>query len=131
MIAALFVSLSMQYGLPSGLLSSLCFVESKHRTSAVHYDDNGEDSIGICQVKYSTAKYLGYEGSYNDLYKPENNIKYAAIYLDKQIKRYGSVKRGVIAYNRGNAKHLTSSEYQRRVFKEWRKECRSSKKAKK
>lgn len=127
MVSALFLTISLSYGLPPGLLSSLCWVESRHNVSAVHYDDNGEDSIGICQVKYSTAQGLGYEGSYNDLYKPENNIKYAAAFLSKQIKRYHSTKRGVVAYNRGNARHLTSSKYQVKVYKEWKHE--TSKKA--
>jgi soluble lytic murein transglycosylase-like protein len=130
-IATLFVTFSLQYGLPPKLLSSLCYVESKHNINAINYDDNGEDSIGICQVKWSTAKSLGYEGSYHDLYDPHNNIKYAAMFLAKQIKRYRNVNRGVIAYNRGNAKNLTSSRYQIKVIKEWRRECKKHRSLKK
>lgn len=52
---------------------------------------------------------------------PRNNVKYAGLYLKYQLNRYhGDVARAVVAYNRGNARHLTSSRYQVRVFKEWR-----------
>jgi len=122
MIQLLFVYFTAQYGLPEGLLSSLCYVESRHVASAIHKNDGGEDSIGICQIKYSTAKQLGYRGSKKELYLPENNIKYAALYLKKQIKRYKSINRGVIAYNRGNSRLLTTSKYQVKVYKIWHKE---------
>lgn len=128
-MALLFVLFSNQYGLPPELLSSLCFVESRHKISAIHHDDGGSESLGLCQIKLNTAKSLGFRGTPNQLMEPKYNIKYAAKYLSHQIKRYDSVKKGVIAYNRGNAKNLTSSRYQVKVFKEWRSEC--SKKAKK
>lgn len=122
MVTSLFLTISLQYGLPLGLLDSLCYVESKHKINAIHHDDGGSDSIGICQIKYSTAKSLGFKGSVKDLYKPQNNIKFAALYLRKQINRYNNVKRGVIAYNRGNAKLLTSSKYQVKVYTRWSKD---------
>lgn len=71
----------------------------------------------------STAKQMGFKGSKKELMDPATNMTYAALYLKYQIKRYHSTKRGVIAYNRGNAKHLTASNYQIKVFKEWRREC--------
>jgi len=119
MISALFVALSLQYGLPSGLLSSLCYVESKYKVEAVHHDDGGEDSIGICQIKYSTAKALGFKSTRTALFDPKTNIKYAAIYLKHQISRYNSIQRGVIAYNRGNARSIRTSKYQQKVFRRW------------
>lgn len=120
-LSVLFLTMSIKYGLPPDLLSSLCWVESRHNISAVHHDDGGSDSLGICQIKHSTAEELGFKGTPKQLMEPRYNIKYAAIYLSKQIKRYNSIERGVIAYNRGNAKDLTTSRYQRRVFRKWRK----------
>lgn len=125
MLTTLFISFSIQYGLPANLLSSLCYVESKHKISAIHRDDGGSSSLGVCQIKLSTAKGLGFKGSAKDLMRPDTNISYAAKYLSKQIHRYNSVRLGVIAYNRGNAKHLTTSKYQRKVFKEWRGKCQN------
>jgi soluble lytic murein transglycosylase-like protein len=122
-MALLFVLFSNQYGLPPELLSSLCFVESKHKISAIHHDDGGSESLGLCQIKFNTAKSLGFRGTPNQLMEPKYNIKYAAKYLSNQIKRYDSVKRGVIAYNRGNAGGLTSSKYQIKVYKRWRYAC--------
>lgn len=119
MITALFITMSIKYQIPYGLLDSLCWVESNHEITAIHHDDGGEDSLGICQIKYSTAKEMGFKGTRKQLMEPNYNIKYSAKYLRYQIDRYRSVKRAVIAYNRGNAKNLTTSKYQRKVYKKW------------
>lgn len=107
-------------GLPNNLLHSICYVESRYKVNAVHKDDGNGDSLGVCQVKLTTAKSLGFKGTEKQLMEPKYNIKYAAKYLSHQIKRYSSIKKGVIAYNRGNAKYLTSSKYQVKVYKQWR-----------
>lgn len=113
------MSVSIQYQLPNGLLSSLCYVESNHK-NVISYNDGKTNSYGICQIKYETAKHLGFKGTELDLMKPENNIKYAGKYLKHQLTRYnGDVKKAVIAYNRGNAKDLTSTKYQIKVFNRW------------
>jgi len=98
----LFVSATSTFNLPQGLLSALCFVESSHRVEAMHKDDGGSNSIGVCQIKYTTAKELGFKGTSKDLRKPEVNIYYAAKYLAKQIKKYHSVDKGIVAYNLGH-----------------------------
>lgn len=111
----------MQYNLPPNLLSSLCWVESKHNVYAHHVNDGGSDSFGICQIKYNTAKHMGFKGTKQQLMEPINNINYAAAYLSYQLVRYNNnPKKAVIAYNRGHAKKLTKTNYQVRVFKHWR-----------
>lgn len=119
-LTLLFLTMSSQYHLPPGLLSALCYVESKHNVSAVHHDDGNSDSLGVCQIKYETAKWLGFKGTKKQLMEPKYNVKYAAKYLSYQLNRYRNVNRAVIAYNIGNAKGLTNTKYQARVFKEWR-----------
>jgi soluble lytic murein transglycosylase-like protein len=120
-LTALFMTMSLQYGLPPKLLSSICYIESTHNVHAVHHDDGGADSLGVCQIKLATAKGLGFKGTAKQLMDPKLNIKYAAKYLSHQIKRYnGSIEKAVIAYNKGNAKGLTTSKYQRKIFKQWR-----------
>lgn len=119
-LSAIFITMTLHFNLPPELLSSLCYVESTHSPTAIHHDDKGSDSIGLCQIKYKTAKSLGYAGTPEQLLEPATNAYFSAMYLQKQIKRYhGNVTKGVIAYNKGNAKNLTSSKYQRKVFNIW------------
>jgi len=116
----LFMMASAQNNLPQGLLSSLCYIESGHNVKAFHRHDGKGNSVGICQIKLATAKMLGFKGTEKQLMEPQNNIEYAAKYLAKQIERYHNINRGVIAYNMGNAKNLTTSQYQVKVFKHWK-----------
>jgi soluble lytic murein transglycosylase-like protein len=119
-IVLLFILTSIKYNLPPGLLKSLCYVESKHNIASVSINDGGSDSIGICQVKLKTAKWLGFEGNEKELLKPEYNIEYAGKYLKYQIDRYDSTHKGIIAYNRGNSKGLTSTTYLDKVINQWK-----------
>ncbi len=113
--------MSAQNHLPANLLNSLCWVESKHNIAAIHHDDGNSDSVGICQIKLATAKSLGFIGTQKQLMGAKINIKYAAKFLAYQIKRYnGNVTKGIIAYNRGNAKGLTATKYSDKVLKQWK-----------
>lgn len=119
-LTALLLTTSVQFGLPSGLLDSVCWVESGHNPTAIHKHDGDSDSIGLCQIKYKTAKWLGFKGREKDLYNPKINAYYAAKYLQYQIKRYnGNTKKAIIAYNIGNAKQLTNTAYSDKVIKHW------------
>lgn len=119
-IPALFILVSMQMNLPPDLLSSLCYVESKHDIAAVHVDDGATNSLGICQIKLETARELGFKGSEKQLMDPKTNIYYAGAYLAYQMNRYqGDMTKAVISYNLGHAKHLTNTSYQVKVFKQW------------
>lgn len=120
-LTALLTTISAQFGLPHGLLDSVCFIESGRNPAAIHYNDGNGHSIGLCQIKLKTAKWLGFRGTEKDLFKPEVNTYYAAKYLQYQITRYkGDTKKAIIAYNRGNASQLTSTKYSAKVFKHWR-----------
>lgn len=114
----LFSNLSAQYNLPPNLLDAVCYVESHHNVNAIHHDDGGEDSLGLCQVKLSTARFLGFTGTEKQLMKPEVNAKYAAKYIAYQLKRYNyNTEKAIISYNRGNAIGLTRTKYSLRVLK--------------
>jgi soluble lytic murein transglycosylase-like protein len=120
-LSLLFIMMSQAYNLPPSLLSSLCYVESRHYISAIHKDDGTTDSLGVCQVKYETAKWLGFNGTSEQLMNPKINVKYAAKYLSYQMKRYNyNITKAVIAYNIGSAKQLTSTKYSDKVLKQWR-----------
>jgi soluble lytic murein transglycosylase len=118
LLPALFLSLTTQYNLPPKLLDSVCYIESHYDVKAVHKDDGGENSLGVCQVKLSTAKFLGFKGSEAQLMRPEVNAKYAAKYIKYQLNRYeGNIEKAIISYNRGNAKGLTRTKYSLKVLK--------------
>lgn len=120
-ITALFIAASANYNLPPGLLSSLCYVESTHNVNAIHEDDGSTDSLGICQLKYATAQFLGFEGTEEQLMEPSENIYYAAAYLAHQLRRYnGDITKAIISYNRGSAGLLTRTEYSDKIIKQWR-----------
>lgn len=119
-LTLLFATTSAQFKLPENLLSSLCWVESKHKVDAIHKDDGTTNSVGICQIKLKTAKWMGFKGTEKQLMDPKTNIYYAAKYLAYQHSRYKSINKAIIAYNIGNAKNLTSTKYSTKVNTQWR-----------
>jgi soluble lytic murein transglycosylase-like protein len=122
-LTALFMSTTIQLNLPPNLLSSICYVETRHNINAIHYNDGGEDSLGICQIHYSTAVDMGFKGTPEQLMEPKNNILYAGKYLSHLLKRYNHThNRAIIAYNMGHAGSLTMTNYSVKVYKVWRKE---------
>lgn len=101
-LATLFLAATAAYHLPPGLLSALCWTESRGKVNAVHHDDGTEDSLGVCQVKPKTARYMGFTGTEKELMIPRINIKYSARYLKYQLIRYhGNVVKAIAAYNAG------------------------------
>lgn len=119
-LTALFIATSAQFNLPPGLLSSVCYVETRHNIQAMHYNDGVGNSVGVCQIKLRTAQWLGFKGTEQELLEPSTNIYYAGAYLAYQARRYGSINKAVIAYNYGHSKNLTTTEYQVKVFNKWR-----------
>lgn len=120
-LVLLFSSISATYNLPPNLLSSICYVESNHTPSAMHLKDGDSNSVGVCQIKLKTAKWLGFKGNEKQLLIPENNVKYAALYLKYLLKRYkGNMTKAIIAYNIGHAKNLTRTKYSDKVMNIWR-----------
>lgn len=109
----MFIAASTQFHLPPRLLSSLCRAESNHNVRAINKDDGDGDSIGICQIKLTTAKDMGFRGSEQELYDPKTNIFYAAKYLRRQIRTCGTIFGGVEAYNLGHCG--PNSRYLKRV----------------
>ena len=110
----------MQFNLPAGLIDSVCYVETKHDTTVINHNDGATDSLGICQVKLETAQWLGFTGTYEQLMEPKVNIYYAAKYLARNVKRYGSYEKAVIAYNKGHAGAEVTTAYSQKVFNQWR-----------
>lgn len=118
LLSTIFLAASLQYNLPPKLLDAVCYIESHYDVKAIHHDDGGEDSLGVCQVKLSTARFLGFTGTQKQLMKPQINAKYAAKYLRYQLTHYDdNTEKAIISYNRGNAKGLTRTKYSIKVLK--------------
>lgn len=121
LLTTILISTSAQFGLPSNLLTSICSVESSLNPAAIHRDDGGTDSIGLCQIKMRTAVWMGFRGTEAGLLNPYINSYYAAKYLKYQLLRYnGNAVSAIIAYNRGNSNGLQSTEYSDKVIAKWR-----------
>ncbi len=120
-LLTLFTAVSLQVALPQNLLSSLCYVESKHKVTAIAYNDGKTHSYGLCQIKLASAQQMGFKGTEKQLMKPEVNALYAGKFLAFQIKRYhGNVARGVTAYNKGRSTGDGNSIYYKKVMKQWK-----------
>jgi|ERR1035437_7371847 hypothetical protein len=108
------------FDLPPGLLDAVCYVETKHTENAIHLNDGGSPSLGICQIKLATARELGYKGSAEDLqYNTKVNAHYAAKYLSRNLRKYADINKSISAFNCG---HYTPKNirYVKRVNEAWR-----------
>ena len=85
-------------GIDYELARAIIYTESSFRVNA--HGRHGE--IGLMQIKPSTARGMGYRGTRNQLYLPENNIKYGMKYLKKaQDRGNGTVCGMILKYNAG------------------------------
>jgi soluble lytic murein transglycosylase-like protein len=130
------IFVASQAGLPGGMLQAVCGVESGLNPRAIHHDDGGSNSIGLCQIKLSTARWLGYQGTEEGLFDAELNASYAAKYLAYQMRRYGNnTHKAIAAYNAGRAAFcgtvVCNNIYVSRVEKLWRKPLESHRRPKK
>jgi soluble lytic murein transglycosylase-like protein len=88
------------YGLPEALAHAVVQVESNFRADAT----GAAGEIGLMQLKLSTARMMGYDGSAKALYDPETNIKYGMKYLAKAHELGGGSTCGtILRYNAGHA----------------------------
>lgn len=75
-IDALITKYASLYGIPESLLHRVVKRESTYNPRAFN-----RGHYGLMQIKYSTAKSMGYEGPAEGLFDAETNIKYAGKYL--------------------------------------------------
>lgn len=113
---ALFLYSATYHNVPVRVLRAVCWVESNHRFNIRSRPDgpDASPSHGGCQVKYNTAKMLGFKGSVKELRSPATNIHYAAKYLRYQMLRYRQLEKALTAYNRGSynkRKHRLYNNY--------------------
>ncbi len=105
------------------LLYAVCMTESSLRPHIINYNDGSGNSVGLCQIKVSTAHMFNKGVTQRALLDPYVNAYYAALYLDKQIKRYNKNSRcAVAAYNAGRCNKngkgkIRNTRYVNKVFR--------------
>ncbi len=64
------------YGVPENFIHRVAKRESTYNPKAFH-----KGNYGMMQIRYNTARGLGYKGKPEGLFDPETNLKYAVKYL--------------------------------------------------
>lgn len=75
-ISGLVNKYASMYNMPSELIHRVIRRESRYNPTAYH-----RGNYGLMQIRYNTAKSLGYDGKPEGLFDPETNLKYAIKYL--------------------------------------------------
>ena len=84
-------------GLPEALVHRVVIRESRYNPRAMNHG-----AIGLMQIKYATARAMGYTGSPAGLLDPETNLTYAVRYLAGAYRvAGGNADRAVSNYARG------------------------------
>lgn len=103
------------YGVPVALAHAVVRHESNFQPNV----RGRAGEIGLMQIKLSTARGLGYNGSAKELYDPATNIQYGMKYLAKAHQLGGGSTCGtILKYNAGHgAKRMnpTSAKYCEKV----------------
>ncbi|MBC2774885.1 transglycosylase SLT domain-containing protein [Rhizobium sp. AQ_MP] len=73
---ALIEKYSKLYEIPADLVHRVVHRESRYNPAAY-----SKGNYGLMQIRYNTAKAMGYDGPANGLFDAETNIKYAVKYL--------------------------------------------------
>ncbi|EJN04120.1 transglycosylase SLT domain-containing protein [Phyllobacterium sp. YR531] len=97
--SSIITSYASSYGVPIALAHAVVRVESNYRA-----DMTGRaGEVGLMQIKYSTAKGLGYTGSRQALYNPDTNIRWGMKYLAGAHKLGNGTTCGtILRYNAGH-----------------------------
>lgn len=100
-------------------LVAICQVESGGKSAAINHNDGGSASYGACQIKFATAKSMGYKGTVSRLWLDEDTNRYwAGRYLEYQYNRYsGDIVKAISAYNCG--KSCNNKLYIQKVMQAW------------
>jgi soluble lytic murein transglycosylase-like protein len=103
---AIIVAAALRAGVPPVMELAVCTQESNLRPRAVNVQDGGSASYGLCQIKSSTAKMLGFRSSPEFLLDPEHNAAVGAAYLRRLLNNYGSDHNcAIAAFNAGICRH--------------------------
>lgn len=89
---------ALAQNVPVKLAQAVARIESNYRP----WVTGPKGSVGMMQIKYTTAQDFGYKGTRKELYDPETNVKYAMKYLSGAFRRAkGDICGTVFRYNAG------------------------------
>ncbi|SFJ02732.1 Transglycosylase SLT domain-containing protein [Phyllobacterium sp. CL33Tsu] len=92
-------SYAASYGVPVALANAVIRVESNYQPNMT----GSAGEIGLMQIKYETARGLGYTGTRQALYNPEENIRWGMKYLAGAHKLGNGTTCGtILRYNAGH-----------------------------
>lgn len=96
---------SIRTNVPYEFLLAICMVESNLDAKIIGDGHQPEPSVGLCQIKPSTAKIYGAKGTVKELKNPYNNAFYAASHLYKLLNKHdGNWDYAAAEYNFGTLK---------------------------
>jgi soluble lytic murein transglycosylase-like protein len=86
-------------GIPAGFARAIVRIESNFNPKAT----GRQREVGLMQIKYETARGIGFAGTREELYEPDTNLKWGMKYLAMAWKLGGSTPCGaVIKYQGGH-----------------------------
>jgi soluble lytic murein transglycosylase-like protein len=92
-------SYAVSYGVPVSLANAVVRVESNYQPNMT----GSAGEIGLMQIKFETARGLGYTGSRQALYNPDTNIRWGMKYLAGAHKLGNGTTCGtILRYNAGH-----------------------------
>lgn len=92
-------SYAASYGVPVALANAVISVESNYQPNTT----GSAGEIGLMQIKFETARGLGYTGSREALYNPDTNIRWGMKYLAGAHKLGNGTTCGtILRYNAGH-----------------------------
>lgn len=103
----LVMAAAIRHGVPVAVLQAIMHRESGGRVDAYNPERDNDLSIGLMQVRVSTARGLGYAGSVEGLYKPEENIARGAQLVRQLWDRYRGNLSDVLADYNGGPRMVT------------------------
>lgn len=111
-IVAMVSSAASAAGVPLAIALAVVRHESGYRANA----RGRAGEIGLMQIKYATARGMGYAGSAAGLYDPSTNLTFGMRYLRTALDRGGSGCSGIALYQRGVYGRASCSSYGRKVL---------------
>jgi soluble lytic murein transglycosylase-like protein len=106
-IAVMVENTAVAHDVPLELAHAVVRVESNYNPRATGHDG----TVGLMQIKPSTARGLGFSGSARELYNPKTNLEWGIRYLARARKlAKGNVCRTVMKYQGGHgAERMTNA----------------------
>ena len=107
-LGALIAAKAATHGIPSALARAVVRVESNYNPKVT----GGAGEVGLMQIKYQTARGLGYSGTRAALYDPATNLEWGMRYLAGAHRLAGGDLCGTLAkYQGGHATRGTRTTH--------------------